>query len=82
MTIWRGPLKHTSSPARLRFLVHRCEVDRVSECGVSGERAFGASRRIGHDDRMKLAGLPTSLKNQDDPEPGWTHGGLSIKLAD
>jgi transposase len=40
----------------------------------------GRPRRIGHDERMKLAAIATSEKDQDDPIAMWTHQDLADVL--
>ena len=63
--------QHQVGMWRKRFVVDGLD-------GLKDRARSGRPRRIGHDDRMKLAAVATSEKEDDDPVPMWTH----IELAD
>lgn len=60
---------------RKRFLADRIE-------GLDDRSRSGRPRRIGHDDRMRLAAVVTSEKDQNDPVAVWTHQDLADALGD
>jgi len=60
---------------RKRFLADRVE-------GLNDMARSGRPRRIGHDERMKLAAVATSEKDADDPVAQWTHQDIADALGD
>ena len=60
---------------RKRFLADRID-------GLDDRPRSGRPRRIGHDDRMRLAAVVTSEKDQNDPVAVWTHQDLADALGD
>ena len=49
--------------------------------GLEDQQRSGRPRRIGHDERMKLAAAATSEKDEADPVVGWTYQELADVLA-
>ena len=66
-----GMDQHRVGEWRKRFLADGLD-------GLEERPRPGRPRRIGHDERMKLAAVATSEKDDDDPVPMWTH----LELAD
>lgn len=60
---------------RKRFLANR--VDGLDDLARSGR-----PRRIGHDDRIKLAAVATSEKDPDDPIAAWTHQDIADRVGE
>lgn len=50
--------------------------------GLEDQPRSGRPRRIGHDERMKLAAVATSEKDDNDPITAWTHQDLADSLTD
>ncbi len=67
--------QHQVGVWRTRFLADRLD-------GLDDRPRSGRPRRIGHDDRMKLAAWVTSEKDENDPVAVWTHQDLADALGD
>lgn len=65
-----GMDEHQVGQWRRRFLAGRLD-------GLDDMPRSGRPRRLGHDERMKLAAAATSEKDEDDPVLAWTHDGLA-----
>ncbi len=50
--------------------------------GLDDKPRSGRPRRITHDERLQLAALATSEKDDTDPVPAWTHEDLADRLND
>jgi transposase len=69
-----GMDQHKVGEWRKRFLADGLD-------GLEEKPRPGRPRRIGHDERMKLAAVATSEKDEDGPVPMWTHLGLADALS-
>lgn len=67
--------EHKVGEWRKRFLTDGLD-------GLEDKPRPGRPRRIGHDERLKLAAVATSEKEQDDPVPMWTYQELADVLYD
>ena len=70
-----GMDQHQVGMWRKRFIAERLD-------GLEDQPRSGRPRRIGHDDRLKLAAVATSEKADDDPVAAWTHQDLADAMAD
>lgn len=70
-----GMDQHKVGEWRRRFLAGGLD-------GLDDKPRPGRPRRIGHDERMKLAAVATSEKDDDDPIAAWTHQDLADALTD
>lgn len=70
-----GMDQHKVGQWRKRFLADGVD-------GLEDRPRSGRPRRIGHDDRLKLAAVATSEKDDDDPIPMWTYQELADVLFD
>lgn len=68
-----GMDEHQVGQWRRRFLSDRIE-------GLEDKPRPGRPRRLGHDERMALAAVATSEKDDNDPVAGWTHLELSLAM--
>lgn len=48
--------------------------------GLKDEQRSGRPRRLGHDDRLKIAAIATSEKDDDDPVATWSYPEVTSKL--
>ncbi|MHB1913021.1 MAG: IS630 family transposase [Acidimicrobiales bacterium] len=69
-----GMDQHKVGEWRKRFLAEGVD-------GLDDKPRSGRPRRIGHDDRMRLAAVATSDKGDEDPTPGWTHQEIADALG-
>ena len=60
---------------RRRFLASRLE-------GLKDAPRPGGPRRVGHDDKVKIAAVATSAKDPSDPVSTWTYADIAEKLAE
>lgn len=67
--------QHQVGVWRRRFLADRLD-------GLDDKPRPGRPRRLGHDERMKLAAAATSEKDEDDPVVAWTHEDLAALMTD
>jgi transposase len=70
-----GMDQHKVGEWRKRFLAEGLD-------GLNDRARPGRPRRFGHDDRLKLAALATSEKDDNDPVPMWTYHELADVLFD
>jgi transposase len=66
--------QHKVGEWRKRFLADGVD-------GLEDKPRPGRPRRIGHDERMKLAAVATSEKDADDPVTAWTHQDIADALS-
>lgn len=66
--------EHQVTMWRRRFLAEGLE-------GLADRARSGRPRRLGHDDRLRMAAVATSAKDPDDPVATWTYFDVTAKLV-
>lgn len=69
-----GMNEHMVGEWRRRFVAEGMD-------GLEDKPRSGRPRRITHDERLQLAALATSEKDDSDPVPAWTHEDLAERLG-